>query len=143
MGQVEEAKEADSVINGNNNDIGILLDEIVAIVLRISCSAHIEGAAVNPHYDRLLASSRLVSLPDVQIQAVLVRAIFNSRVTRCLDRGFPIVICLVNAVIRNNVHGCLPAQIPDGLLTYKRDALVGNNAVFLFADEDPVLALDS
>ena len=85
---------------------------------------------------------RLVGLPDVQVQAVLSHTIFGSGIARRLDGGFPIVICLVDTVVRSNVHRCFPAQVSNGLFSHKGDALVGNDSVRLPADKSAVYAPD-
>ena len=138
---MKEAEEADPVSDRNDDNIRVLFHEIMAIILRIRCSAHLESAAKNPHNNGLLFSRRIVSLPDVQVQAVLARTIFGSRVTRRLDGSFSIVICLVDTVVWNNVHRCFPAQISDGLPPDKRDAFICNDVLRLFANEGTVNTL--
>ena len=79
---MEEAEEADSVRDGNDNDLRVLFYEVVAIILRVCRSTSLEAATVNPHDDWLLLCLRLVSLPDVQIQAVLARTILKRGIAR-------------------------------------------------------------
>ena len=112
--QMEETEETDPVRDGHGDDIRALPDEAAAIILRIGRSADIESTAVDPHHDRLIPGSRLVSLPDVQIQAVLARAVFGSGIARRLDGGFRIAICLVDAVIRNDLAGAFQRRSPTG-----------------------------
>ena len=52
--EMQEAEEADSVCDGNKDDIRIFLYEVGAIILRVSRSAYIESATINPHDDRFL-----------------------------------------------------------------------------------------
>ena len=59
-----------------------------------------------------------------------------------LRTAFPIVIRLINAVIRNNINRGLPAEFPDRLSADKRNALVGDYAVIIFADKCTVDALN-
>ena len=51
------------------------------------------------------------------------------------------IISLIHAVARRNVHRSFPALLTDGLLADERNALVGNEAICLFADEGAVDAL--
>ena len=139
---MEEAEDIDSVINGHDNDIWIFLQEICAIVHRVSRSAYVESTTIDPYDDRLLCSL-LFSLPDVQVQAVLAYSIFSCGVANLLDRSFPIVISLIYPIARRNVHWSFPAQVADGLLTDKRNAFIGNNVLRLLADKGSVNTFDA
>ena len=139
--QVEEPEDIDSVIEGHDDDIRIFIQEIGEIVHRVGRSAYIESATVNP-YDNRLLSSRLISFPDVQVQAVLACSIFSCGVANLLDRSFPIVISLIYPIARRNVHWSFPAQVADRLLTYKGNAFIGNNVLRLLADKGSVNTFD-
>ena len=140
---MKKTEEADPVSDGNENDIRVLLHKVMAVILRVSRSAYLKTAAVDPHHYRFLSVGCLISLPDVQVQAILAHTIFDSRITRCLDRSFPIVIRLVNAIIMHNVHRCFPAQIADGLSTDKRNAFIGYDVLRLLPDKGAVDTLNS
>ena len=59
-----------------------------------------------------------------------------------LTGGFAEVIRLVYAIVRYYIRRSLPAQFPDRLFADKRDALVADDAIRLFADKGAVYALD-
>ena len=139
---MQESEEADPVIDGDDDDLRVLFHEVGAVVLRVGCSAYLKSATINPHDDWLLLCRGFVSLPDVQVQAILVHSILDSRVAWRLNWGLTIVIGLINVVARSHVHRCLPAQVTDRLLTDKRNALIGNNVLRLLADEGAVDTLD-
>ncbi len=146
VGQVRQMHEtvgSKSVGDGDEDDIGILFHEVGAVVLRVGRSANLEAATVDPHHDRLLPGRRIVGLPHVQVQAVLALTNLAGGVAWCLEGGFAIVIRLIHTVVCRKFHRSLPAQVADGLLPYKRNALEGNDIVRFLADECTVDTFDS
>ena len=136
--QMEEAHDAESVGYGHHDDIGILLNEIGTVKQVHARSAAYKGSAVNPYHDWFLFSRCILCLPYIQIQAVLTH---RGNDSLSLARTFCIFVGLIHTVVRSIFHWCFPAQVAYGLLTHKRDTLIGNDIVGLFAYEGSVYAL--
>ena len=100
---------------------------------------------MDPHHDRFLLSPFLISLPDIQMQAVLTLGVEAAHLTGTahLAGNLPEVVCLIHAVVRSYIHRCLPAQVPDRLLSHKGYTLVCNDIPRLLSDKSAVDALDS
>ena len=144
MGQMEEAKDTQAVLDGNQNDIRILFDEIAAFLPRFSCRADLKSAAVNPYHDRLFLCTGILRLPYVQIQARFTLRIKGPNLPDAplLAGRFSNVIRLIDTVIRHIVHRRFPPQLSDRLLPDKGNALVGNYILIrFFADKGAVDAL--
>ena len=141
---MEEAENTKSVRNAYTDDVLILFDKIVKIIHWIDRSAKHITTAVNPYNDRLRLSILVPRCPDIQIQAVFTliekRSVFVN--IQHLIGTFRIVICLVHAIIRFNVHRCLPTVFPNGLLADKRDPLVCDNAIHFLSDESAIDTLN-
>ena len=139
VGQMEEAKNAKPVSNGHNDDVGILFDEIVALMHRVDSSAQRKGSAVNPDHDRFLPY-RLISLPYVQIQTVFPLIVDGSWFVRVIRLAgtLGIVISFVHTVVGGILHRCFPTMYSDRLLAYEGNTLEGNDIVRLTAYEGAV-----
>ena len=129
---MKEAEDAESVCDGNENDIRILLDEIGAVEQVNACSACHKSAAMDPHHHRLLLSSRILCLPDVQVQAVFTLVAGDGNI---LNGEFCKMIGFIYPIVRSNIHRCFPAQTADRLLTYKGNPFVGNDVICPFTDK--------
>ena len=143
MRQMHEAVCSEPVSDGDHDDIRILRDEIGAVVLWVYCSACLEAAAVDPHHDWFFLRSHFIIFPHIQVQAVLALKVKGSRVALRLDRSLPIIMDLIDTIIGNVVHRCLPAQAADRLLTDKRNAQVIYDIISLLAYEGSIDAFDS
>ena len=62
---MEETKGTEPVIEGNQDDVRILLDEIATLLTWFNRSANLESTTMNPYNDRLLLGRLIVSLPYV------------------------------------------------------------------------------
>ena len=143
MGQVQETEDAEPVRDGNDDYIGVFRDEVLKIIPRVSRSANLKTAAVNPYHDRLLLHGHIIGLPYIQVQAIFSLNVSCGVFYLSLGSAFPIVIGFVHAFVRGNVHGRLPTQIADGLLADKGNAPKHNCIVRLPANKGAVDALDS
>ena len=143
MAQVQETHDAQAVRNGNHDDVRILLHKIVAVKHRVDGSTGLEAAAMNPDHDRFLPGG-IVLLEHIQIQAVLVHIVQGTRFHLSVSKGaLGIVKGLIHTVAGRHIHRGLPAQLANRLLSYIRDAPVGNDVFFLPAHKRAVDALDS
>ena len=139
---MQEAHHAQPVGNGNYDDIRILLDEIEAVEHRIYSTARLKGSAVNPYHDRLLLSRSIVRLKYIQIQAVFIQIVHGPHFKTLVAIGtLRIIVGLIDAIIRGDIHRCLPALTADRLLAYIRDASVGDDILLLPAYEGSVNTL--
>ena len=143
MGQMEESKDTQAILDGNEDNIRILLDEICALLPRFSRRTDLKSTAVDPYHDRLFLCPRILCLPYVQIQTR-----FTLRVKRphladasLLTGDLSKVIRLIHAVIAHAVHRCFPAKLTHGLFPNEGNALVSNDTFRLPADEGAVHAL--
>ena len=144
MGQTEKPENVHPVLDGNEDDIRVLPDEIGALLPRFSRRAKFKSAAVNPYHDRLLFPS-VRRLPNIQKQAFFTLRVKGANLTgvALLAGRFPDVIRLVNAVVRHTVHRRFPTQFPDRLLPDEGNALEGNDVLGgLFTDKGAVDTLD-
>ena len=64
---MEEAKNTESVCNGNKDNIWILFNEVATIKQLYARSTCYESASVNPHHDGLLGGRRIVGLINIQV----------------------------------------------------------------------------
>ena len=62
---MEKAVDTESVSDGDNDDIRVLRDEILAIVIRVVRPASLKTAAVYPHHNGLFLRTYFSSLPYV------------------------------------------------------------------------------
>ena len=107
--QMQEAHHTQSVRNGDNDDIGMLLEERNAIKHRVDGSARLKSTAVNPYHDRFTGGG-VVGLKDVQVEAVLVPVIHRTDFKRRIAVGaLGIVIGLIDAVVGYDIYGRFPA----------------------------------
>ena len=128
MGQMEEAKDTQAVLNGNQNDIWILLNKIGTLLPGFNRRTDLESTTVDPNHDRLFLRTRILRLPYIQIQAR-----FTLRVKRphlgnasLLAWDPAEVVCLIHTVIAHAIHRCLPAKLAYRLLPDKGNALVSD-----------------
>ena len=138
--QMAKAEEPNSVTNRNNDNIRIFLHEVMHVIS--DGSACLKSTAVYPHHDRLLFITISLSLPHIQIQAVLTLYISGREIAHRLAGGFPVVKCLINTVVGNDIHRRLPPQVTYRLLAHKRNSFVFNYVFILFADKCSVYAFN-
>ena len=146
VGQMEKAENIHPVLDGDEDDIGILPDEISALLARLCCAADFKSTSVNPYHDRLLLCVRVNCLPYVQVQAILILRVERTELADIplLAGTFGKIVCLVYTVIRDNIHRSLPTKVSYRLFPDKGDALEGDDLlVRLFADKGAIDALDS
>ena len=140
---MQEAEYAEPVLDRDDNGIRIFFDEICPLLTRFNRPASGKSSAVNPYHDRLIFFA-VIRFPYVKIKAVFTPDVngSNLRIVIQLAGSFPVIVRLVNSVIRNNINRSFPAEFPDRLPAHERNALVGDYAVMLFADKCTVDALD-
>ena len=142
--QMQEAHHAESVSDGNNDDIGIFLHEIEAIEHRVNGSACLESSAMNPYHNRLFPARRVIRLPYIQIQAVFIHIVKGARFQLSVTIGaFRIVIGLIYTIVRNNIHRSFPTQVAHRLLADIRNASEDRDVLRLSTDECAVDTLHS
>ena len=141
---MEEAEYTGPVLDGDKNDVRVLMYEVGSLLTGLDRTAFFEGATVNPHNDRLLLRASLVGFPNVEVQAILSFNVEGGNLhdVIILGRTFPEVIRLVYAIVRDNVYRCFPAIFPDRLPAHKGNTFERNDIIFLFANKSTVNALD-
>ncbi len=140
--EIHKAHQADAIADGNENDIGILLHKIRAVIQRVGGTAPTEAAAVEKHHDRLLCSGIGTIHPNVQIQTILTLRIVGALLglPLRLDRAFAEIIGFINAVVLRRGRGTLPSTAADRRLGV-RDPPKGKDPLVLLSDERTVITL--
>ena len=139
--EVHESHEAEPVVDGHEQDVGVLFGDVVKVVegRRLGFSA--EPAAVNPHHDRLLAVGAVGIAIYVQHEAVLAELRRSHRVVQGPNRNVAGLCRVVHAFIVCGGKCLLPTKLPHRL-SCVGNALPNNQFVCLFANEGTVVAFD-
>ena len=135
MGQMQETQDAQSVLEGNEDDIRILLCQVGTVKQIHSGSSGNEGAAVNPHQDGFLLPRLIIGLPNIQIQAVFTLIRNDGFI---LAGSFGEIKGFIYAFVRHKTYRSLPTQAANRLLRYERNTLVGNDILRLRTHESTV-----
>ena len=139
---MEEAEDAQSILDVNKYDVRILSDEIGSFFARFYRAAYLKSPSVNPNHDRLFYGS-VICLPYIQIQAVFASRIKGSPLPFVINLTgtLRIVISLVYAIVGNNVNRSFPAMFAYRLFAHEWDTLIGDDIIGLSTDEGAVDAL--
>ena len=127
--EIHKAHQAEAVIDRHQHDIPVRVNKIKAVIHGVRDAAPAEGAAREKHHDRPFAAGGvaggsvggaaggvvLFGSEYVQSKAVFTLQVSRSRlrIALRLDRTFSVIDRLINAVIRERVHGRFPPKGAD------------------------------